>query len=125
MRLIRNQTNDGTCKYGLIRLDILRSFGFSIDDIKKTLSETNLIKSDIPTLDHNYPKLSLADVVEFGEPNTEEEFLVIKLKDSRAYKPINEYSKEAMIDGDFELGNDVKELADRSGHFSKFCKIAD
>ena len=125
MHLIRNQTNDGTCKYAIIRLDILRSFGFPIEDIKKLLSEINLIKSDIPMLDQDYPKLTLADVVEFGEPNTEEEFFVIKLKDSKANKPINEYSKEAILDGDFELGNEVKELADRSGIFSKFYKKAD
>ena len=91
MKLVRNTTKNGICKYSIIE------------------HEKN-------------------DHVEHGLPNTENEFFVIKLKDKHAQAALNAYVESILDDFDYvdnEYAKDIKELADRSGEDSPWCKAPD
>lgn len=64
------------------------------------------------------------NTVEWGEPNTREEFFVIKLKDKYARVALEAYAAAAKFD-DPEYAKDVAELAARSGDKNPFCKRPD
>lgn len=96
MRLTRNTTIDGHCKYALVRLDKLR-------DAKSHPSE------ELGAI----AVLSKSGILEFGEPGTEEECFVIKLKDKFAPLVLRQYAWEALVE-DPELSKDVLELAARA-----------
>jgi hypothetical protein len=87
MKLVRNTTPDGTCKYSLI--------------------------------EHHK-----GNHIEQGLPGTENEFFVLKLKDKYAQAALNAYV-EAVGDDDPEYAAEVKELADRAGEDSPWCKEPD
>lgn len=108
MRLIRNTTADGTCKYALIRLDKLRSAGYfiSIERFGMALAW-------------------IADFVEYGFPKRQDEFFVIKLQDQNARAALLAYAEEAKKNGDDQLACEVNELADRAGELSEFVKNPD
>jgi hypothetical protein len=111
MRLIRNTRTDGLCKYAIIRLDKIDLNTF---DVRNPRDLAEAIASDF-------------SVVEFGEPNSENEFFVIKLKDKNARKALNAYvdCARAGPDGDSEYANDVQELANRAGFNHPNCKVPD
>lgn len=90
MRLVRNTTKDGKCKYALI------------ERLKN-------------------------DRVEYGLPQTEEEFFVIKLKDRHARAALIGYleSLTSQEEYDLEYAQDIQELAQRSGPLNKWCKDPD
>lgn len=97
MRLTRNITQDGRCKYALVRLDKLREmFGGTacraIDDLD------------------NLESLGL---LEYGKPGSEDEFFAIKLKDVNAPAALDAYAQSASRT-DQELSDDVHELFERS-----------
>ena len=100
MKLTRNTTTDGSCKYALIRLDKLRNDRGADSKLCKALP-------NIPD------KVFIENYVEIGEPGTEEEFFVIKLKDLNAASAL-EYYASSIQDKDPELAQDVFELAERS-----------
>lgn len=117
MQLIRNTTEDGTCKYALIRLDKIREAGL-MNELERVLGEFM----------HKLPGnegAALRDFVEFGLPNTEEEFFAIKLKDINAKDALEAYGVSAAHNGDSQLGAEVVELANRSGVDSPWCKQPD
>lgn len=65
------------------------------------------------------------NTVEFGLPNTEEEFFVIKLKDRFALPALLAYAKAVREDGDYEYAADIIALANRAGSNSLWCKWPD
>lgn len=108
MRLTRNTTPEGTCKYALIRLDKLRSAGYF-----NTCEMFNM------ALDW------MAEFVEYGFPKTQDEFFVIKLQDRNARAALLAYAVEAKKNGDNQLASEVNELADRAGDRSEYVKNPD
>lgn len=108
MKLVRNTTKDGSCKYALLRLDKLRrDFKFiDKDDFFK-----------------KYPELK--DYIEIGEPKSEEEFFAIKLKDINSTVPLVEYARSCRDNGDKEISEQVMELAYRSSTKHPYCQIPD
>jgi hypothetical protein len=64
-------------------------------------------------------------LIEWGEPGSDEEFFVIKLKDRHSNAGLNAYAQDARIHGDREYGSDVQELADRAGPDHPKCKFPD
>lgn len=103
MDLIRNTTNDGSCKYALIRLDKIH---WSI----------KLFLIPLFKLINKY--------IELGEPNSSQEFFVVKLKDKFAKRTLLAYADAAQ---DFDKGysDQVRELAERSGNNHKECRTPD
>ena len=107
MKLVRNTTSDGSCKYALLRIDKM------LKDGEFTFIQDFLEK---------YPELK--KYIEFGEPNTEEEFFVIKLKDINSTRALTAYVLEAdKTDQEFAL--EVMDLALRSGKRHTSCKQPD
>lgn len=96
-RLTRNITPDGSCKYGLVRMDKIRK---------------------LPEREHAevvdlLAKLARAGIFELGEKGSTEEFFAIKLKDMHAAPALLAYAKSVMpYDGD--LFRDVSDLALRA-----------
>ena len=62
--------------------------------------------------------------IEYGFPNTKEEFFVIKLKDKYAQAALNAYVMAVQDDpdGDQEYAKQILELANRSGRDNQWCK---
>lgn len=69
-------------------------------------------------------KLKEAGVLELGGEGNIDEFFVIKLRDSSARAALDAYAANVAA-FDPELAEDVKELAQRSGIYSPFCKEPD
>lgn len=101
MRLTRNTTPDGKCKYAIVRLDKIRQ----IDEAQEGTASGEI--------DEALAILEEIGVLEYGEPGTDEEFFVIKLKDENAYAALEAYSECAKWK-DEELADDVFELAERA-----------
>lgn len=99
MKLIRNTTSDGRCKYALVRLDKLRKFprgSFMTEEAAKALDS-----------------LASIGLLEYGEKGSVEEFFTVKLKDIAAPAALLAYSK-AIVTVDAELAKDVEQLAKRA-----------
>lgn len=121
MQLVRNTTDDGSCKYALIR----------IDKIRKKLTDS---KADALSSICNYVRLLLSitdtnngplkDCVEFGEPKTENEFFVIKLKDIHSKAALLAYA-DNVGDSDPEYATQIRELAARAGIDHPSCRKPD
>lgn len=110
MKLIRNTTETGVCKYALIRLD----------KIQEQLPEgQNVTPPRILAAPED-----LVGYIEFGLPKEEDEFFVIKLKDINAYAALKAYAANAALT-DPELGKEVDELANRAGVNNPYVKIRD
>ena len=118
MKLTRNLTADGTCKYALIRLDKLRQAGITMDTLKADLKDVHLVQPipEIPSSE--WPAVTLGDMVEFGEVGTPDEFLVIKVKDVNAPYGLFAYA-EAAGATDRELQSEVLDIVARS----KACAV--
>lgn len=107
MKLVRNTTSDGSCKYALLRIDKM------LKDGEFTFIQDFLEK---------YPELK--EYIEFGQPHSEEEFFVIKLKDINSTRALTAYVLEAdKTDPEFAL--EVMDLALRSGKRHNSCKQPD
>ena len=107
MKLVRNTTSDGSCKYALLRIDKM------LKDGEFTFIQDFLEK---------YPELK--EYIEFGQPHSEEEFFVIKLKDINSTRALTAYVLEAdKTDPEFAL--EVMDLALRSGKRHHKCKQPD
>ena len=79
MRLIRNTTEDGRCKYALVRLDKLR----------KLPPESLMVQNAAKALD----ELCATGLLEYGEKGSTEECFVIKLKDRFSAPALACYAK--------------------------------
>lgn len=98
-RLVRNTTGDGSCKYGLIRLDKIRQMP----------AEQQKAIGDLLT------KLTAAGVFEKAGKDDVEEVFCIKLKDIHACHALYAYARSC-DQYDPELAKEVFELASRSAH---------
>jgi len=99
MRLTRNTTPDGKCKYAIVRLDKLR----------KLPGESEMEKACARALDD----LAAFGILEYGQPGSEEECFVLKLKDENTAEALYTYAEESER-SDTEFAKDVRELAERS-----------
>lgn len=107
MKLVRNTTSDGSCKYALLRIDKM------LKDGEFTFIQDFLEK---------YPELK--EYIEFGQPHSEEEFFVIKLKVINSTRALTAYVLEPdKTDPEFAL--EVMDLALRSGKRHHKCKQPD
>jgi hypothetical protein len=96
MRLIRETTPDGKCKYAIVRLDKLRAMEAQDADY------TQGMKSHLDALCQN-------GLLEYGEPGTAEECFVIKLKDRFAYPALVAYRTAVSVQID-ELAQAIDTL---------------
>lgn len=100
MKLMRNITPDGFCKYAAIRNDKIAKLNTSDKAGAHQAMET----------------LALLGVLENPKVGDEEEFFLIKLKDRRAPKPLLTYAMVSEEEGDKEMAEDVREMAQRSAN---------
>jgi len=114
MKLVRNTTPDGKCKYALVRLDKIRA-------ISRRSARLMEIDRAIKTLER-------AEVIEYGGRGDLEESFTIKLKDHFAPSALNryreavlDYANRCLIEGDdlgaknwLEYADQIGELAIRS-----------
>lgn len=116
MKLDRDKNSDGRGKYALLKLRQLEAH-----EPQATFGSNEVTRA-IETLDK-------AGLIEWGLPNTEGEFFVIKLRDKYAAHALNGYAsavyRDDGFDGDCDYFNVVKELAQRAGAHSPFCKRPD
>jgi hypothetical protein len=114
MKLDRNMNVGGRGKYALLKLRKIENY--------RGHGTFAGIKGDIGAALRVLDKYGL---IEWGEPKTEGEFFVIKMRDAYAEPAMVMYANTAMLFGDKEYAQEVKALADRSGNKSKFCKRPD
>lgn len=108
MRLTRNTTNDGKCKYAIVRLDKLREM-----EAKLETRPFAPVPGDLNDARVALDLLGKVGLIEYGEPGTQEEFFVLKLKDENAASALEAYAESADF-SDEELGDEVFELSERS-----------
>jgi len=108
MKLVRNTTPDGSCKYAAIRMDKARS-----------LSEANSA-----AFQHALAVLRNLGVLELGAKGSEDEFFLLKLKDRHSTTALWSYATSIHA-SDPEFSDDVAELAKRSGERNPWCKEPD
>lgn len=101
--------SNGVGKYAIVKM---RAIGDMADPEKQARAEAAI------------ETLSALRVLEFGEPETAEEFFVIRLRDKYAAKALSAYASAARKD-DAQYATDVAELAIRAGANSRFCKVPD
>jgi hypothetical protein len=97
MKLMRNITPDGFCKYAAIRNDKISKLNTSDKAGAQQAMET----------------LALLGVLENPKVGDPEEFFLIKLKDVNAPHALAEYAGVARYT-DAELADDVRELSERA-----------
>lgn len=113
MKLDRNiEGNEGRGKYALLKV---RDLGHFEHGTFRELAKP--IASAIRTLDK-------AGLLDWGPQGTESEFFVIRLKDRNAAEALEGYANEAGKT-DPQFADEVRELADRAGPKSPFCKSPD
>lgn len=116
MKLDRKINGSGGGKYGLVRnrrLAEIRAWSGGDGEIAYQLAVEEAVAL-----------LERAGVIEWGYPEAESEFFVVKLRDKYAHAALYSYYRLARFD-DVEYAEDIHELAFRSGPYSKFCKMPD
>jgi hypothetical protein len=113
MKLDRNLNEDGRGKYAVLKLRRLALF----DDGKTFGGLDKKIAAAIRTLDR-------AGILDWGQPGTESEFFLIRLKDKYAQGCLRSYATDAARD-DTEYAGEIFEMANRAGPSSPFCKRPD
>lgn len=113
MKLDRNiEENQGEGKYAIINLRRARA----IRDGEN--------KEDKTTLAEGMEALESLGLIEWGEPGSEDEFFVIKLKDRSAAAGLRGYAIDAR-NYDPEWYREVSAMADRAGPHSPYMKTSD
>lgn len=106
MKMDRNINADGMGKYALLSLRKLRAGRLrNLEDIGAAAYMNT-------------------DAIETGGIGTEGEFFVIKLRDRHARVALLAYA-DAAAASDPEWASEVREMADRAGECSPFCKTPD
>lgn len=108
MKLYRNTTADGTCKYAVIR-----------NDKRLKLDKSDRYLADLAII--QLITLGLLEDPKIGDP---EEFFLIKLKDRNSAHALWEYAT-SIQPRDPEFAAEVAALAKRSGEKSPYCKDPD
>jgi hypothetical protein len=111
MRLVRNEHPTGRGKYMLVVTRKLDLYAPSVP------FETNAVLDAVDMLIEE-------GVVDDPPPETEGEFFVLRLKDRNARPALLAYAA-SVATRDPEFAAEVRELADRSGELSPFCKDPD
>lgn len=109
MRLMRNTTPDGQCKYAAVRMDKLAG----LETHERFLARGALAQ------------LAALGLLENPKPGDKDEFFLMKLQDRHSAPGLTAYAKSAARSGDEELARDVAELGLRAGVNSPFCKDPD
>jgi hypothetical protein len=109
MKLDRNINGTGLGKYGLVKNRVLFGDDLTEENRKKAQDAVAMLYS--------------LGVIEWGEPGTESEFFVIKLRDTHARVALRAYAAD--IAHMSEYREDVRKLAERAGPASPFCKKPD
>jgi hypothetical protein len=118
MKLDRNVNGTGHGKYGLINNRRRLSVGLTKHVSAADEARFKEIEAAIAILEAH-------QIIEWGEPRTEGEFFVIKLRDVNARAAIDAYADSADSYGAQEYARDVAALALRAGPASPFCKKPD
>ena len=111
MKLDRDSNPNGLGKYAVIHLrrlvgETIRMVPASVRDAVKTLDDAGLI--------------------DWGKPGADDEFFLIKLRDTHAHVALQSYADSVRQAGnDPEFADAVQALADRAGVNSAFCKNPD
>jgi hypothetical protein len=114
MRLDRNTNPDEHGKYALLKVRRLNDF-----------REQSAFGPLAPKIAEAIKILEAVGAVDWGAPNTESEFFVIRLKDKYAQGALNEYALAAYRDGETAFADDVRGLATRAGPDNQWCKKPD
>ena len=114
MRLDRTA---GRGKYAIINLR-------KLDRSLRGVIDGDLPGSDFLDVKAAMATLERAGLIEYGEPGTENEFFVLKLKDKYAGAALYTYAS-AVAALDNEFSRDVRELSRRAGSNSPWCKEPD
>jgi hypothetical protein len=114
MKLDRNiDANAGRGKYALLKLRRL-------DDFR----EQGAFGEVAPEIAKAITTLADVGILDWGKVGTEDEFFVIRLKDKYAAEALEAYAAAA-IDDDPEYAGQVRDMADRAGLASQWCKKPD
>lgn len=108
MKLMRNVTPDGQCKYAAIRMDKLAAL--PSDQQHDALTALMLLNG--------------MDLLENPRPGEREEFFLIKLKDRHSAAALYAY-ETSIWPTDPEFAQEVHQLAARAGERSPWCKEPD
>lgn len=120
MKLDRNINNDGAGKYALLKLRVYRDLA---DDARKRAADAMALLEGYGILD-------------WGIPESESEFFLIRLKDKYAGDAIRAYADAVQKDAQQERNEvasrdkyqwavEVLKLCERAGDLSPFCKQPD
>lgn len=113
MKLDRNINTDGLGKYALLKLRELAKFE-TTDTFHRYPAD---IESALRLLEAN-------GILDWGILGTESEFMLIRLKDRYAQQALHAYANAAEP-SDPEWAAEVREMANRSGPNSPWCKRPD
>jgi len=106
MKMDRNQSEGGTCKYAAINLRKLKSC------------------RSTPEVERALEVLKNVGALEAGGVGQPDEFFLIKLKDRNAKPALFAYA-DSIEGDDSEFASEVRELAKRSGTDHPLCKRPD
>jgi hypothetical protein len=109
MKLDRHINQDGVGKYALIKMRKLAEYRGTVH---------------APAIKDAVNFLVERGILDWGVAGTESEFMVIRLKDAYAAEALEAYAHEA---GRFdpEYASEIREMADRAGPNSPWCKKPD
>lgn len=132
MKLDRNINGTGRGKYGLVKTrrlaEIEKADSEAAALIRSGGSDRNRADRQAIHLGMDVAQaialLETAGVIEWGQPGTESEFFVIKLRDQCARPALDAYADMAAeFDPEYEC--EIRALSARAGFGSEFCKKPD
>jgi predicted transcriptional regulator len=127
MKLERNINGTGRGKYGLIKTRRLAEIDDAAEHQRRNVTGITDMRNQ-ERVRYAISILEDAGVIEWGEPGTEGEFFVIKLRDLHARAALTAYCDDIAKDSphhDVEYQKDVRQLSFRAGPDSPFCKKPD
>ena len=113
MRLDRNINEGGRGKYALLKLRKLDDFRDPADPFAEVA----------PKIANAITTLADAGILDWGN-KPDSEFFVMRLKDKYAADALEAYAAAA-IEDDPEYAGEVRDMADRAGPHSPWCKKPD
>jgi hypothetical protein len=116
MKLDRNINSNKRGKYALLKLRRLSQIE-AWDGGEGEVADRQAVIDAIALLER-------AGVLDWGYAGTEGEFMLIRLKDTYAQPALRAYAIAAYND-DREYATEIKEMAERSGPASPWCKTPD
>lgn len=114
MKLDRNINPNGRGKYALLKLRRLAEFD-------KPGTPEHMHRESIR---HAMKLLETHGILDWGNA-TDSEFMLIRLKDKYAAGALYTYASYAISDGEVEYGQEIMEMAKRSGEWHPNCKKPD